>query len=278
MFHFCTTRNNALAYLLWSWIFRKNGKITAQLDTFYFGASRGINDYNELVASYDKSSAKPDKLYSILPTVLNLAGDCTGMTAVDIGCGGGFFTVPLAQLGAAKVYGLDNSEGQIELAKKISAHASVHYFLADVFVDELPQADLMVIPFVLNYARTVHVLSHFLNRIYRRLSAGGRAVFVIDLPNRKQLQKFGAIKTFRGTPSDETQICIDLFNGDKKICTLTSVYFTPETIVRLLQSVGFRNICWHEPIVSDEGIRAMGPEFWEGYTADPELGYLTAEK
>ena len=63
----------------------------------------------------------------------------------------------------------------------------------------------------------------------------------------------------------------------KTAVLLTGGFHTPG-IERLLREVGFRNIQWHTPIVSGEGITAMGADFWNGYTADPELGYLTAEK
>jgi hypothetical protein len=110
------------------------------------------------------------------------------------------------------------------------------------------------------------------------LNENGKAVFVVDLPNGKSLKRFGATKTFIGPHADETAIEIGLFNEEKRICTLNAVYYTPNTIERLLREVGFRNIQWHEPIVSEEGITALGADFWNGYTAAPELGYITAEK
>jgi len=50
------------------------------------------NDYSTLAHSYQKTDAKPDKKYSILPTVLMIAGDSSGKTVLDLGCGSGFFT------------------------------------------------------------------------------------------------------------------------------------------------------------------------------------------
>jgi hypothetical protein len=176
------------------------------------------------------------------------------------------------------VYGIDNSQAQIELAEKASPHTAVSYVLSDVFVDRMPSTDIVVAPFVPNYARTISILHYFFQQIHDQLREGGKAVFVIDLPNGKSLKRFGAVKTLCSARTDETVIQIDLFNEEKKICTLTSVYYTPGTIEHLLRAAGFRHICWHTPIVSDDGIRSMGADFWKGYTADPELGYLTAEK
>ncbi len=278
MFYFPTVRKNGIAYLLWRWLLRNNGKFISELDKYYFGSSRGMNDYDFLASSYKKSNVKPDKQFSILPTVLKMVGNCKNKVVVDIGCGSGFFTIPLAELGASNVYGLDNSRAQIELAEKISPHPIVSYLLSDVFVDQLVPADIMVVPFVMNYARTIPILSHFFKQIHTGLRNGGKVVFVIDLPNGKSLKRFGAVKTLRGLPIDETDIQIDLFNEERKICTLTSIYYTPKTIKYLLKETGFRNVHWYKPIVSKEGICSMGPDFWKGYTADSELGYLTAEK
>lgn len=279
MFFLNTTRHNrnALGYLIWSWICFKNGKALAELDASFPDLTR-LNDYEALASNYTGSNVKPDKQYSILPTVLQMVGDCSGKIVTDIGCGAGFFTVPLAELGAAHVYGLDNSPAQIELANTFVLHPHVNYWVRNVFVNSLPESDVMVVPFVMNYARTIPILHHFFSQLYKYTREGGKVVFVVDLPNGRSLERFGATKSFLGPPQDETTIQIGLFNGSKSICTLHAVYYTRQTIEQLLRIVGFKNLCWHTPIVSEEGVVAMGSEFWNGYTTDPELGYLTAEK
>lgn len=279
MFFFNTTRSNrnALGYLIWSWIYAKNGKLLAELDASFPDLTR-LNNYEALAANYTGSNVKPDKQHSILPTVLQMVGDCSGKIVTDIGCGAGFFTVPLAELGAMHVYGLDNSPAQIELANKFALHPRVNYWVRNVFVDPLLESDVMVVPFVMNYARTIPILHHFFSQLYRYTREGGKVVFVVDLPNGRSLERFGATKTFLGPAQDETTIQIDLFNAGKSICTLHAVYYTRQTIEQLLRIVGFKNICWHIPIVSEGGVVTMESEFWKGYTDDPELGYLTAEK
>lgn len=273
------TLGKLLGYLFWRWFLKVRGQFTSELDAFFFGPARGMNNYDTLVKNYKKSNVKPDKLYSILPTVLGIVGDCSGKCIIDIGCGAGFFTLPFAEHGASLVCGIDNSCEQIKLAHEISPHRAINYVVADAFVQSSSvQVDIISAPFVVNYARTVPILQNFFKLLYCSLKEGGKAVFVVDLPNGKSLKRFGAMKTLLGPRADETAIRIDLFNEDAKICELMAVYFTPETIERLLRDVGFKNIRWHEPIVSAEGIAALGAEFWNGYAADPELGYLSAEK
>jgi SAM-dependent methyltransferase len=278
MFSVCTARNNGIAYLLWSWLLRNNGAFTSWLDGFYFGSSRGMNDYEVLASSYKGSNVKPDKQYSILPMIMNMVGDCKGKTVIDLGCGAGFFTLPIAEAGASVVCGVDNSVAQIRLAEKISAHPSIHYRVGDIFTQHGGPADIITAPFVANYARTLPILGHFFGLMFASLREGGKAVFVIDLPNGRSLKRFGATKTFDGPVADEVSIRINLFNEDKRICTLSGVYYTPQTIEALLRKSGFRSVQWHKPIISEEGIEKMSPDFWKGYLNDPELGYLTALK
>jgi predicted RNA methylase len=272
-------RQNVLGYLFWRWLLKKSGRFLSRLDAWFFGPSRGMNDYDVLAVNYKGSNVKPDKLYSILPTVLDIVGDCKGKTVIDVGCGAGFFTLPFAKLGASHVCGVDNSREQIELASRVSPHLVIRYVVADVFTQysDTP-VDIITAPFVVNYARTLSVLKHFFELIHKSLRKGGKAVFVIDLPNGKSLRRFGATKTLLGLPADETRIQIELFNDEKKICELLAVYYTPQTVERLLREIGFKNIYWYRPLISEEGISVLGPCFWEGYTDDPELGYLVVEK
>jgi 2-polyprenyl-3-methyl-5-hydroxy-6-metoxy-1,4-benzoquinol methylase len=74
------------------------------------------NDYNKLGFKYRESGDKPDKFFSILPTVMRIIGDIRDKIVLDCGCGDGFFTEPLALAGAKQVIGIDNSTKQIELA------------------------------------------------------------------------------------------------------------------------------------------------------------------
>lgn len=264
---------NPLGYLLWRWLLRKNGKFVAGLEEYFFGPSHGLNDYDAL-ANYKKSHVKPDKQYSILPTVLAIAGNTKNKTIVDLGCGTGFFTIPFAEK-AKLVYGIDNSSIQLSFATR---YPNVVYLQKDIFVDPLPLADIIIAPFVVNYATTVPILRHLFHALYDSLSIEGKVVIVADLPNNKELERFGASKKILGTINDESPLQIIIFNLKEKICTLNAVYFKPETIEQTLRLVGFKNVCWHKPIVSQEGIEAMGRMFWKGYLEDPELGYITAIK
>lgn len=236
-----------------------------------------LNDYNKISGSYQQTDVKPDKQFSTLPTVLALAGNVKNKTVLDLGCGSGFYANALANIGAASVIGIDNSTEQISLAKKNPAR-NTEYIVGNIFEDVLPQADIVVAPYVANYATDTAKLIAFFQIIFNGLKNDGKLIAVVDFPEGKDLKKFGAVKKVIGNKIDGAKIEIQLFDKNQHICTLNAVYFKKETIEDALRSVGFVEITWHKPIISDEGREKLGDSFWENYVEAPELGYITAKK
>lgn len=236
-----------------------------------------LNNYNSLAEEYKKTSSKPDKLYSTLPTLLKIAGTLDNKTVLDLGCGSGFFTKAFASRGAKKVIGIDSSEEQIKLAFK-DKQLNTDYIRGDIFKTSLPKANIILAPYVINYAQNNAELSTLLQNIYQSLENKGKVILVIDLPTGKDLKKFGAIKTLGNIPADGEKITIELFNQNQFICKLNAFYFKPETIEKALKEIGFKKVIWHTPIISNRGLQEYGKDFWEGYTEGPELGYVSAEK
>ena len=233
------------------------------------------NDFNDLCAVYQKTDNKPDKLYSILPTILKLAGNLGDKNVLDLGCGSGFFTEKLA-ITAKNVIGLDNSSEQITLAN-VSRPENVEYRLHDIFNGEFPTCDLVNAPFVLSYSTSVEILVKLIQDVYLALADNGRAVFVMDSPSGNDLTRFGAKKSLNNE-EDGSSMKIELFNEGEFLCEINSQYYSKETITKILSEVGFRDISWHKPIISEAGIKKFGKEFWEGYIDGPDLGYVTATK
>lgn len=234
-----------------------------------------LNKYDrQLSKKFQESDTKPDKQYTFLPTIFSIINDVKGKIILDLGCGDGFFTRALASQGAQKVIGIDNSLEQLKLAKEKGVPTNVLYQHGDIFHDKLPKADIVLAPFVANYAENINDLNFLIKNIYKNLNPNGRLVLVIDLPDNKNLQKFGSLKTLEGPQADGTKIKIDLYNNDEFICTLFSHYYTRQTLESILSKTGFKNIEWHKPIISNEGLAKYGSEFWNGFPENSELGYL----
>lgn len=231
------------------------------------------NDYDQLSAAYQDTDQKPDKKYSILPTVLALAGDVHGKTVLDLGCGSGFFTTAFAKQGA-QVIGVDNSKEQLRRAI-IPDNAQIEYRLVDIFNDPLPEADIINAPFVLNYTPNSNVLRTCMQKIFSSLRPGGTVVIVSDIPSiGPELKKYGSYKT-TAEQVDGAPLTVELYNNEELICTLHSTYYSPETIQQMLQDCGFTDVIRHAPIVSDEGIQKFGNAFWDTYMGVCDLMYFT---
>ncbi len=206
-----------------------------------------------------------------------MTGSLVGKRALDVGCGSGFFTEPLAIKGAQRVIGLDDSEEQIKLAQN-SYHAECEYLLGDMFTYDLPAVDCIVAPFVLNYPETVEQLEYLLGRFYEALNEKGALIGVIDLPSGNDNSHFGARKTLPCGTGDGAPLQIELFNEGRSIDTYSATYYRPETVQDMCRRVGFTRFTWVKPHISAEGIRAMGRDFWGDYLERTELGYFKARK
>lgn len=232
-----------------------------------------LNDYEQLASKYRETDLKPDKYFSILPTVLQLIGDLSGKTVLDMGCGSGFFSRAVADAGAISVLGIDRSTAQIELAK-IEPHPNVKYLVDDIFEVPLPKVDVVCAPFLINYLSSKNELVTFLKKVKEALNESGRAIFVIDLPSGRDLKKYGARKAVHGSYKDGTPMTLELFDGNgKSICVLEAYYLQPSTFEAALKEAGFSTVRKTAPIVSKEGLDAYGEEYWRSYLTDTELGY-----
>lgn len=227
---------------------------------------------------YQVTDQKPDKKYSILPTVLSLIGKAENKTVLDLGGGTGFFSHHIAQLHPRMVIGIDNSILKIGLASSREKHPNILHALGDIFYNDLPAADIILAAFVLNYADNVVVLEGLFRRIYNALGNQGKFVGVVDLPSGKNLAFFGAMKQL-SEPKDGAKMFIHLSDDEgNETCVLEANYFLRETCEMLATKVGFSSFAWHDAIVADEA-RAKYPHMnWDEYVQDPELGYFTALK
>ncbi|MFT7557503.1 MAG: 2-polyprenyl-3-methyl-5-hydroxy-6-metoxy-1,4-benzoquinol methylase [Planctomycetota bacterium] len=227
---------------------------------------------------YQITDQKPDKKYSILPTVMSLLGDISDKTVVDLGGGTGFFSHHIARLQPKMIIGIDNSVLKIGLAGSREKLPNVLHALGDVFFHDIPNSDIVLGAFVINYAEHVVQLENLLRRVFKSLNLEGRFIGVVDLPSGKDLTAFGAKKQL-SEQKDGAKMFIHLYNEDgNSTCTLEANYFLRETYESIAKKVGFTSFSWKKPVISDEGRDRYPDMDWESYVSDPELGYFIATK
>lgn len=236
-----------------------------------------INDYDSLFSQYKKTDVKPDKLYSMLPTIFKISKPLRNKTVIDVGCGDGFFTSSFAKK-AKIVYGIDNSKNQIEEAMK-HVPKNIIYEVEDMLKYNYPKSDRIHISFVLGYLKEEKELLIFFKRLYKSLNKKGKIFGIIDSPkylvhNNKD---FGSIKKLKSFKEGE-KLIIELYNEKKKLVTLNAYYHTKEIIEKTLCEAGFSEIRWIFPKVSSEGMKKFGKKYWKNYLNQIDIEYFSASK
>lgn len=236
------------------------------------------NNYDSLAENYVKTHDKPDKKYSMLPTLVSLLELNEKDVVIDVGCGDGFFTIPISEK-CEKVIGIDNSIEQIKKANE--KNEDIDFRVADMFTFDYPLCDKISCPFVLNYIQNKDGLKTLFGKFYSALNENGKIVGILDMPKEliNEAKEWGAIKKIKGDKIEEgVPMDIELYNGEEHLVTLHSFYHEKKVIEDLLTSSGFVDIKWKDAIVSQEGLEKFGKEFWESYKEKIDVVYFVARK
>ncbi len=115
---------------------------------------------------------------------LGLIGDVSGFDVLEIGCGGGQNSIVLIKWGARSVTGIDQSEAQLEYAKKLAQKEDVvvrflQADMEDLHVFQDSTFDLVVSSHAFDYSEN---LDRVFQETARVLSKGGRFVFCMLNP------------------------------------------------------------------------------------------------
>ncbi|MEN8214813.1 MAG: methyltransferase domain-containing protein [Pseudomonadota bacterium] len=219
----------------------------------------------ELYQKIDYVANMPINVY----THLNLIGDVTDKSILDLACGDGLYTRMFKQ-SAKYVVGVDISEKMIELARQQEAREplGIEYLVRDVLeLGEIGHFDLVVAAYLLNYSQTKEQLLKMCQNIYVNLKTGGRFLTIngnLDMPPEiyPKWQKYGFTKSISGPLEEGTPITLT-FTAEGKQFSFDNYYLSKATYEWALQKAGFKEVYWHQPQVSPEGIEKFGQEFWQ---------------
>lgn len=245
--------------------------------------------FDQIAESYSRSLTEtmPVRAYSEIYSLLFLLGDIRGRSILDVGCSDGLFTRTLKAAGAGRTVGVDLSPRMIELAKTQEAEESlgIEYLCADAAdLPLLGPCDMIIAPFLLNFAVSTAMLEQFSSALLRNLAPGGRAVFMVDHPELRpdrelDFRRYGTIKEFEPPPRDEAPLEITLFvggkqDGETRAIRFTGVYYSRTTLEAAVRRAGPFGVSWHEPLVSPSGTARFGPAFWHDYLTWPTTAFM----
>ena len=229
------------------------------------------SNYDSIAKEYKESKELPIRLHIEAYTYFNMLGNLAGKSILDLACGEGFYTRKFKDQGAAKVVGVDISQKMIELAREEETRKfqNIEYILGDVLeLGEIGSFDLVVASYLLNYARSSEELLKMCKSIFANLKPGGRFVTINNNPSQVPIsylktEKYGFIKSIDSPLIEGTPIKYTFMNNHK--FTFDNYYLSIPTHEWAFQSVGFKEVRWQSPIVSPDGVKEFGQEFWQDF-------------
>ena len=238
-------------------------------------------DYNPIAEQYQRSKQQPWRTFIECFTLMDLIGDPTGLSALDLACGEGFYTRLIRHRGAARVRGLDLSEAMIALAEAQEARQplGVTYAVADAreLSDEDP-VDLTVAAYLLNYARTRDELQAMCDGIARSLTPGGRFVTVntnpaLDLTAAPSYRMYGFETTAAGPWQEGTPIQWTFHLEDGQFA-IENYHLSVAAHEEAFKRAGFSEVRWHPPVLSPDALADHGSEYWSTFMDFPPVTFI----
>ncbi|MCK7621790.1 class I SAM-dependent methyltransferase [Streptomyces sp. RS10V-4] len=238
--------------------------------------------YDGIGEAFEGFKALPMIRYGEVPSVLELVGDVTGKTILDLACGTGFYSREFKRRGAAEVLGVDISGEMISVAQERERREplGVRYEVGDVAeLRPLEQRfDLALAVQCLNYARTRAEMQQMCATIHRSLVPGGEFFLLGQKPDYRfdclSLEKYG----FRCEPMGEEietgpRVQVTALLAPQPISIVGAVP-RREVYEECLRTAGFSAVEWVPLKVSKDGVREFGEEFWADLLAHPPLELL----
>jgi ubiquinone/menaquinone biosynthesis C-methylase UbiE len=238
-------------------------------------------NYDPIAEQYQQSKQQPWRTFSECFTLMNLVGDVRSLAVLDVACGEGFYTRRLRDRGAARVTGVDLSQGMVDLARQQETRhqLGIEYLVGDA--RELSAAepyDLAVAAYLLNYARNRQELQAMCNGIARCLRPGGRFITVncnpaLHFPDAPSYRQYGFETAVLGDWREGAPIQWKFHVGNGTF-DIENYHLNVDVHEEALRHAGFREIRWHAPNLSNEGRSAHGDEFWTCFLDHPPVAFI----
>lgn len=242
--------------------------------------------YNEIAQQWVGAKTIPYVEYILTPSLFRMIGTVEGKSVLDLGCGEGADSRRLKKLGAADVLGVDISREMIRLAEQAEKDEPLgcRYLAANATELEFDACfDLVVAAFLLNHASSRAELLALFSAIFRVLKPGGRFVglnvnMAIGTDHYDDLRKYGRWMTTTPERREGDMIKVFHSNPDGSQMLIENYYLSPETYDAAAAESGLMDFRWLPLTVSQEGLDAFPPGFWDDFFATPQVMGVAANK
>lgn len=211
--------------------------------------------YDSIATEYKTSKQIPFRKCIEEYTLMNLAGDLSNESILDLACGEGIYARKYKAHGAKEVVGIDISSEMIELAweEELRSPMGCRYVIGDAMnLQTQKQFDLVTGVYLLNYAQSREELRQFCEAILQQLKPGGRFVGINDNPFNSPeryaaYRPYGFIKESPANRKEGDYIRYTMYNDDGTSCSFDNYYLSPETYEEVFAETGFKSFSWHSP-------------------------------
>jgi ubiquinone/menaquinone biosynthesis C-methylase UbiE len=241
-------------------------------------------NYNEIASDYKEAKLHPWRTHIERYTLTRLVGDLRGKSVIDLACGEGYYTREWRRCGAGPVLGVDLSEEMINLARAAERKEplGIEYHVGDArFLDLSKQYDTVFAAYLLNYARTKEELAEMCRAIAGCLKPGAQFVTVNDNPKDPPEnfgpRAYGYAKELVGKLEEGAPIIWRFFLPGREIA-VENYHLSVETMEAVFRAAGLRDVRWHDPVVSPEGIRESGVDYWSDFLSAPPVAFISARR
>ena len=235
-------------------------------------------NYNQIANQYKKIKEHPWRIRCELFSIMNLIGDLSDKSVIDVACGEGWLTRELSKAGASQVVGIDISEEMIELARWQEAREplGIDYRIQDAREVGLQQDfDLCVSNWLLVYAHDREELGVMCHGLASRIKPKGRFVTLLTNP---------ALYTWQSQPPDyrkygfEAQLPESAYEGAPLLLTayiegelieVENYYLPIEAHESALRDAGFRDVAFHNMTLAPDPNAGNEGDYWDHFLKYP---------
>lgn len=233
-----------------------------------------MSQYDVLASLTEATAEAPLRKYFEAYSFFEALGDVRSQSVLDIGCGTGLYSRRLKQRGAARVLGLDASAGMIAYARHLESEEplGIEYVVKDAAdAGDVGRFDVVAATYLLHYAPSREVMSGMCRSMHRALVPGGRLVSIclhpeINLSDPSYYHPYGFEMASRGGEGDEALMTSVM---PEMPFTIKAYAWSRATYAAALTEAGFRDIRWHAPMISPEGLEELGSDYWQAYLSQP---------